>query len=303
VTAPGVRPAPLTLRPTGGRTDANGRFRVVNVTPGRYAIHARLTASQLGGSTTDETPFARSRTIRVWAMEEIEATGANIDGLVLRLQPAMTMPGRVALDSAGPGSASAELTAIRVRLTTLPGDLAVPMSSSQPTAVGEDGRFVVEGILPGAYRLTATAPGSDDEWWLRSAVSGGRDLLDAPVVFGPAGGPANVVLTFTTGHTELSGVFTGPDGTPAPSFVIVALPADRSLWQPFSRRVVATRPATDGRYAFRDLPPGGYLVAALTDLDLDDLQDVAFLEQLAQAGVPVSLGEGDRTVQDLRIAQ
>jgi hypothetical protein len=30
-----------------------------------------------------------------------------------------------------------------------------------------------------------------------------------------------------------------------------------------------TRPATDGGFTFRDLPPGEYFLAALTDVDQD----------------------------------
>ena len=38
------------------------------------------------------------------------------------------------------------------------------------------------------------------------------------------------------------------------------------------------------------------------DIATGDANDPAFLEQLMQASVPVTLAEGDRKVQDLRIA-
>ena len=49
------------------------------------------------------------------------------------------------------------------------------------------------------------------------------------------------------------------------------------------------------------MPAGSYLLAALTDLDALDLLDMAFLEQIAPAGVKVSIGEAEKKVQDLRI--
>jgi len=78
-------------------------------------------------------------------------------------------------------------------------------------------------------------------------------------------------------------------------------PANRALWRPDSRRVRSARSGTDGRWIVRGLPPGEYLVAALTDLDPDELRDAAFLETLLAASVKVSLGDGEQKVQDLRI--
>ena len=64
---------------------------------------------------------------------------------------------------------------------------------------------------------------------------------------------------------------------------------------------MSARPATDGRFILADLPAGEYLVAALTDLDPNDWQDAAFLEQVAPAAVSVTIREGEKKTQDLRI--
>jgi hypothetical protein len=63
----------------------------------------------------------------------------------------------------------------------------------------------------------------------------------------------------------------------------------------------STRSATDGRWTIRDLPPGDYLVGALSDLGDDDLRDRVFLEALAAAAVRVTLGDGASVRLDLRI--
>ena len=49
------------------------------------------------------------------------------------------------------------------------------------------------------------------------------------------------------------------------------------------------------------LPPGDYLIGALTDFDLDDLLESSFFEKLAAASATVTLGEGEQKTQDLRI--
>jgi hypothetical protein len=79
------------------------------------------------------------------------------------------------------------------------------------------------------------------------------------------------------------------------------MPADRSLWQPASRRTRATRSDTDGRWAIRDLPPGDYLVGALSDLGDDDLNDRTFLDALSASAVRVTVGADTPARLDLRI--
>jgi hypothetical protein len=54
---------------------------------------------------------------------------------------------------------------------------------------------------------------------------------------------------------------------------------------------------------FSDLPPGDYVIAALTDMEPSDLLDPSFLETLLPSGVTVRIDEGGRTIQDLRIGR
>jgi hypothetical protein len=63
------------------------------------------------------------------------------------------------------------------------------------------------------------------------------------------------------------------------------------------------RPGTDGTFTTTDLPAGEYYMAALTDVERDDLADPAFLEALVAASVRVTLAEGENKVQDLRIVR
>lgn len=109
------------------------------------------------------------------------------------------------------------------------------------------------------------------------------------------------MLTFSDRHTEVSGTLETPAGLPATSCVVAILPSDRRLWHPRSRRLAFTRPATDGQFAFRDLPAGDYVIVALTDLETETWRTTSFLDSIAGAGVKVTLPEGGRVVQRLRI--
>jgi hypothetical protein len=82
---------------------------------------------------------------------------------------------------------------------------------------------------------------------------------------------------------------------------VIAFSADRSVWLPQSRRLRSVRPSTDGQFRFDDLPAGEYYVAALTDGDADDWQSSGFLAEAIQGAIKVTLGDGERKTQDLRI--
>jgi hypothetical protein len=83
---------------------------------------------------------------------------------------------------------------------------------------------------------------------------------------------------------------------------VVVFPADRELWNAFSRRLTTTRPATNGGFLFRDLPPGEYLINTVPALDSRAWRNREFLEPLVPASMHVTLREGDQKVQDLQIA-
>jgi hypothetical protein len=129
----------------------------------------------------------------------------------------------------------------------------------------------------------------------------GRDLLDGAFEAGPGTDLRDVVVTFSDARTEISGTLQTDAGQLTTAYDIVALPVNRALWTPRSRRILSVRPGTDGRFVFVDPPAGEYLIAALTDLDPIDLLDASFLEQIAPAGVKVAIADGERKVQDLRI--
>jgi hypothetical protein len=71
---------------------------------------------------------------------------------------------------------------------------------------------------------------------------------------------------------------------------------------PQARRITATRPGTDGRFTFRGLPAGDYRLTAVTDVEPGEWYDPAFLNQLGSVSIPISLTEGQRKVQDIRLA-
>jgi len=142
-------------------------------------------------------------------------------------------------------------------------------------------------------------------WTLQSVVADGRDVTDLPLEIADTA-PKNVVVTYTDKWQELSGRLQSQSGAPVSDYTIIVFPEDKAYWFQGTRRIVTARPGTDGRFTLSGkglttLPPGKYLLAAVTDIGRDEQFDPAFLAQVAAAGVPITLGPGEKKVQDLAI--
>ena len=110
-----------------------------------------------------------------------------------------------------------------------------------------------------------------------------------------------VVVTFTDRPADLSGTIQDANGQPAPEYFVVVFSADKTFWTAQSRRIQAKRPGSDGQFNFANLAPGDYLVGAVTDVEQGEWFDPAFLTQLAPAAIPVTIAEGERKRQDIRL--
>lgn len=267
-----------------------GRFRYTNVTAGRYTVTAKRPA---------DPPL--------WAQVQVDVSASDVTGLELRLQPALTVSGRIAFDGKTLPP-PANLASVRLTLAP-PGGSGGGMANLTNYGLGttvvvnadEDG-FFQAGLIPGAYMASAFIPGNTPAtgWALRSVLIGGVDAVDVPVSIDGAMA-REIVFTFSDRHSELAGTISTPAGQPATEYYVVAMPADRTLWRPGSRRMKMARPSTAGRYVFTDLPPGDYLIGAVTDFAASDFGDRTILSQLADAAVKVTLTDGAKVVQDLRI--
>ena len=278
------------------RPDSEGRFTVASVQPGTYVLAARgsMQASPESGSG----PMAIA-SMPLWAMADVVVSGQDISGLELTLAPGMNVSGKLVFEGSNT-PAPADLTRVSVSLVP-----QGPTSMGAPSVVARaDGTFVIPGVGPGEYKLHANAPAGAapaSPWSLKSAMINNVDALDVSVpVRADVGG---VVVTFTDSPTELTGSLLDTDGKPALEYFIVAFPVDPAYWTPSSRRIRSARPGNTGSFRIAGLPPGEYYVCAMTDLEPNMLYTPRYLEPLAAASIKLTLGEGEKKVQDLKIAR
>lgn len=295
-----VRPGSTSPQPGNTlfiRPDAEGRFTVSNVLPGNYVLAAR--GSMQGSTDPAPGPMAVA-SMPLWAMADVAVNGRDISGLEVTLAPGFSVSGKLVFDGANT-AAPGDMTRVSVSLAP-----QGPTTMGAPSVVAQaDGTFVIPGVGPGDYTLWANVPAgtaATSPWSLRSAIVSGIDALDLPfTVRADVGG---AVITFTDRSTELTGSLLDTDGKPALDYFIVAFPVDRSFWTPQSRRIRSARPGNTGSFRIAGLPPGDYYVCAMTDLEEQNLlYTPAYLEPLIAASIKLSLTEGEKKTQDLKIAR
>jgi uncharacterized protein (DUF2141 family) len=323
------------------RMNSDGSFQFQNVTPGQYRVMVRVPVRQPepaqpeglagvplgpGGGGRGRGPAGRGGAVTqvLWASTDVSVDGRDVSDLALSLQPGMTLSGRVVF-AAATAAAPADLTAVRVMLTpTGTGGGGGPGVMPQPTDAA--GNFSIAGVVPGRYALNgnvamgraggqgggrgagpagqsaAPQPGARTAWTLKSAMINGVDALDFPLDIEPNQNLSGAVVTFTDNVQELSGMLQDAMGRPAPDYTIVLFPADNRYWVAQSRRILSTRPGTDGKFTFRGFPAGQYRLTAVIDAEPGEWYDPAFLTQVVPASMPVSIADGEKKTQDIRLA-
>lgn len=66
-------------------------------------------------------------------------------------------------------------------------------------------------------------------------------------------------------------------------------------------RIRVMRPAADGGFSTRELLPGKYRIAALTDVEEGEWRTAAFHESVVDSSIAVMVVDGQTTKQDIRI--
>ena len=172
--------------------------------------------------------------------------------------------------------------------------------------VDASGRFTINGVTPGRYLVNGSCPrpaaGPGLTWTLKSAVFKGRDVLDFPLEIGAERRDLRRRADVHRRDAAVTGTLQDADGPAGARLHDHRVRGRQAVLDAAGAAHPHRRGrAPTARFTVTNLPAGDYRIAAVVDIAPGDANDPAFLEQLVPAR-PVTLAEGERKVQDLRIA-
>ena len=275
-----------------GHPDGDGRFTLSRIPPGQYRLVARsVPAARVVVSDSSVVNLPGNQ---MFGAADITIEGEDVSNVALTGQPGVSVAGQLVFEGRNPP------VAIPAQLSM---PLVMPMGSGGfvvPPLVIEGNRFKAEGIFPGTYGFVGQMRGVRTpigQWWLKSFVIGGREVLDAPINLRQSVDDA--VATFSDRASELSGLVDAPAGVATDAWVIAA-PMNRDAWFFNSRRIAAVHPDGEGHYTIRNLPPGDYRVLVTRDIDEGEWFDPSVLERLLPSGTAVTIAGVEKLTVNLK---
>lgn len=184
-----------------------------------------------------------------WARQEVTVGDAPVEGVTVRLQPAMAMAGEIEMEAAADGGAAMPQGQMKVQLMqNSPG----PFFGMLPPAatVAEDGTFAIQGVIPGTYEVNVQ--GRPWPSYIQSLRLGDRDIQGTEIQISTGdAGPLKIVLGTKMGKVD--GTVDGANGSAA--VVFFAEPGGTMAGQ-----LVAD---SHGHFHLENTAPGEYRVFAM----------------------------------------
>jgi len=293
------------------RSAADGSFTMYAVPPGRYTLTAQtapVAAGRRGSAPDQSTADPAASPQQLWASLDVVVTGQDLSGLMLTLQPGMSISGTVVFHSTRVPVPKDPTVLVSTRAPELLQNIFTAFQGG--AAMKSDKTFAIPGLAPGRYLLSAILQPDQDRfsdmlaWTIESVTIDGRDVTDLPVDLKPGDQIDNAVVTLTDTKQEVFGTLKDATGRPVAGYTVLLFSTDSKYWLTGSRRVVTTRPATDGRFELagpQGLPAGTYFLAAVTDIGPSEQYDAKLLEEISKTAAKVTVGPGERKQQEMRI--
>lgn len=271
----------------GGQTAGDGTFELRGLAAGTYELEVRPPRF---GPTEDDSEVGR---------QTITVAGDDVDGvLVVGAKPGIVR-GRVMTDDGSPFP----FTNLNV-MAQAPGPGV--RFFSPPGVVKEDHTFELRGLFgQRLFRMGGMGPPVPNAapWMLKAVLLDGVDIIDKPIDIPPGAVIEGLEMIFTQKAAELSGTVTISGEAKLEDAWIILFPGDESLWRDTMRFVRIARPDKDGTYRFRMLPAhNDYLLVTALQIEPGQYMDPDFLKSVRDRAMRVSLNEGEKRVQNIRIA-
>lgn len=261
----------------GAEMHRDGSFVIRDVSPGSYTLLA----------TVDGAP------VPMTARQSVQVGSSNVDGLRLSPQPGASVRGRLRVESKGMVRFNPEQIFLVLRTVDSEedgGDLAVTEGAgfSNLSHVSPDGDIQWTDVPPGNYYVQIV--GASEDWFLKSATAGGRDLSDSLVSVN--GGTVVLDLVASSNGGIVDGVVVDSKGAPVADAVVVAVPEVRLRGRVERyRKTVADQ---SGHFSLRGIRPADYTLFAWESVDGEAFYNPDFLKDYEGQGNALHVSEGER---------
>jgi len=262
----------------GTEMHKDGSFVIRDVSPGSYTILA----------TVEGSP------IPLTARQSVQVGSSDVENIRLAPQPGATLRGRLRLE--GRGNSGFDRNQIFLLLESMDGEpegaITVSESFSNLTQVGADGSFQWVDVPAGNYyvQVSTRENGSSEEWYVKSALAGGREVNDSGFAVNGGSVVMDVVASANGGIVE--GVVADHKGGPIANAVVVAVPDERMRKRTdHFRKTVSDQ---SGHFTLRGIRPGEYSILAWESVEGEAYYNPEFLKAYDGRGTAVRIVEGDR---------
>jgi hypothetical protein len=263
----------------------DGSFTIRDVSPGSYTILA----------TVDGAPMP------MMARQLLQVAG-NVDGLRLAPQPGAAIRGRVRLEEKG---SVVRFEPTQIFLALQPVDAAddapaftIGDQFTNLTHVAADGSFEWKDVPAGNYYVRLMGENNANaDWFVKSALAGGRDVNESGIVVEGGAITLDVMLNVNGGVAD--GVVTDAKGQPVANAIVIAAPEARLRSRTDRYRKTVTDQS--GHFTLHGLPPGDYTLFAWESVEGEAYYNPEFLKSYEGQGSALHLGEGERKSVSLSV--
>jgi uncharacterized protein (DUF2141 family) len=250
-----------------------------DVSPGNYTILASVEGSA----------------VPMTARQSLQVGSTNIDGLRLSPQPGAVVHGRLRFESKNPVRFDPERIFLTLQMVDpVEENETAPVfreNFSNIAHVAADGSFQWTDVPAGNYYVQIVGDGdTNGDWFMKSVLSGGRDLNDSGLAVNGGNIVLDLVASANGGVAE--GVVVNGKSEPFPNAIVVAVPEARMRGRiDRYRKTVADQ---TGRFSLRGLRPGEYTVFAWASVEGEAYYNPDFLKAYEGQGTALHVSDGER---------